>query len=169
MEERRVYLQWVVDVIVADHDGYCIVGENEEEISMDTVWCSYYINEDEFNTLTTLNTSRLYDLFNNVDHLTKLAPSIPNDDVGVKGGGSGYCGASEHGLYHERKRIPVEVISITFERPDTDELLAVNPLPLQRFLHTIKETNSTVDDILRPLYFPVDVIKLLWRYIWNIQ
>lgn len=169
MEERRVYLQWRVDVIVADHDGYCSGETNEEEISADTLWCSYLLNDDEFNILTTLNSSRLYDLFNNDDNLTELAPFIPNDDVGVTGGTSDYCGPSEHGLYHERKRVPIEVISVTFECPDTDELLAVNPNPLIQYIRTIKETNSTIGNILHPLSFPADVIKLLWKYVWNIQ
>lgn len=171
MEEKYVYFHWKVDVITADHDGYCSGGDNEEEIHSDVLWFRYWVREDEYEWLKELNTmsSNFFEMFNGPDIVGDLMPFIENDDVGITGGGSGYCGSSEHGLAHERKRIPIEIVGFSLQAPsDAVEILNTNSTPLRNYLINVTVINQTIGDILGIYQFPRDIIKMLCQYVWNI-
>lgn len=177
--KKRVYIQWRVESIVGDHYGYCSSKKNYEYLSDGYIWCSYVLTDDELDMLVTWTSDPdrwLYNILNR-DAIT-IAPDIPNDRWGVTGPAipidiyapynNYYCFPSpKHGLRHERKRVPKEAIYIMFERPNTNELY-VNSLPLKRLLCKIRDTNSIVVSIFRAFGFPMDIIKLLLRYVWNI-
>ncbi len=118
-KEHVLYLDWEVKVIVADHSGYCSGAENDEEIETDNVCCSYLINEEEYKLIQTLTEKDFLDILNN-DVREDIVPIFENDSEGVVGGESGYCGKSEHGLRHERMRIPISVTGFSFTEPDSD-------------------------------------------------
>lgn len=160
MGEKCVYIQWSVEIIVGDHDGFCSGNENEEEISSGYIWCSYVLTNDEFNMLATWTTDTdrwLYNIFD--QNATALAPDICNDYEGVTGGESYFCDPSyKHRLSHERKRVPLKVTNIIFEHPNTNELF-VNLLAWKNILHIIR----TVISIFQTVGFPKDVMKLLLK------
>lgn len=105
-------------------------------------------------------------MFNDYDAISETLPHIPNDDEGIKGGGSNYCTHSEHGLQHERKRIAIEVIDFSLVG-DPTEIIAANPAKFKRYLRNIREINTAISETFRPFGFPPDIINLLCRYIWT--
>lgn len=169
MEEKFVYLCWKVEVITADHDGYCSGGDNDEEIHSDVLWVRYWVREDEYDWLKELNSiPKFFEMFNEPDVVGDLMPVIENDDVGITGGGSGYCGESEHGLSHERKRIPIEIVGFSLEAPNAFEILNANSTPLRNYLKHVRDVNHTIGHVFSFYRFPRDMIKMICQYVWNI-
>ena len=180
------YLYWKIDVIIADHDGYCSGAENDEEIYSDVICCSYAIKADEYEQLKALSIespNNLYRIFNSESAFNhNIQPHIENDNEDIAGGGSGYCRASEHGLYHERKRIPIEVVDFSFTRPGAPgpddhhmidilhhfyEILEGDFIAFAMFLQNVREINQSIAKSLQIHCVPSDIIKLVCRYVWN--
>lgn len=163
--KNKVYLQWIVDIYIADHDGYCTDNENDDLESVGTIWCAYVLNNDEIKLLKSFNGN--VSIFNNNDDIT---PYIPNDGEGVLNHwGSGYCLPSSRGLCHERERVPTEVVGIAFEEPLYGDIIDRESDELKKFLHTVQENYAVLKDILQLFLVPSDIIKLIWKHVWNIQ
>jgi hypothetical protein len=179
MEEKFVYLCWKVDVITADHDGYCSGEDNDELIHSDVLCLRYWVTEEEYDWLKELNSiPKFFEMFNEPDVVGDLMPVIENDDFGITGGGSGYCGESEHGLKHERKRIPIEIVGFSLDPPidlvlwlapsGLFEIMNANSTPLRNHLRHVRDVNHTIGQVFSFYRFPRDMIKLICQYVWNI-
>jgi hypothetical protein len=164
--EGKILLQWNVDVITADHDGYCSGADNEEEFSTETMWYSYTLRPETLNMLNNLYYRNLANLFNDAEHQSSYFPSIKNEPLD---GDSMYCSSSEHGLQHEIQRTPVKVSRVSFELVRGHEILVSNEIGLQTFLSRVQETNVKLGCIFQDLGVPVALVQLILMFYWNIQ
>lgn len=62
----NIWIKWQIEIIEADHGGYCSGADNIEKTSYDTIYCKYTVDENEYYTLIWINNecSKTFD-----DHL----------------------------------------------------------------------------------------------------
>lgn len=165
-----VYLSWSVEVITADHDGYCSGDENYEEIHSAVLWARYWVREKDYNWLKEMSSiPNFFQMFNAPDIVDDLMPVIPNDNVGITGGGSGFCRDSEHGLSHERQRIPIKIVGFALDPPiGPVDILSADSTPLRYHLRHVRNINTTISRVFSVYRFPTEITKMICQHVWNI-
>ena len=163
MEGCFAYLCWEVENVVADHEGYCSDAENDETITREDLWVRYAIDSEDLQQLRTLQNEdpHFFEMFN----LMMSKPRLSNDQDDVRNDGdSFYCRESEHGLKHERMRIPLRVINFSLkEKPWAGQS---NQYGLSVFLCHVRTVNVCVQETLCGK-LSKDIIRLICGFVWT--
>ncbi len=108
------WFKWKIEIIKANHDGYCSDSYNTEQTRYINKYCQYELNDDEYYTLIWLNNecSKIYQDKNFIESINPkiIKTSIDHD-------GSNYCHYSIiNSLCHEIKKTPIKILDFDINK-----------------------------------------------------
>lgn len=160
-----IHLRWRLEVITADHDGYCTDSGNRETVSYINQCFQYQLTQDEYYTLIWLY-NECSNLLKSKDFIESVKPKIRN--IKIKHNGSDYCDYSiTHSLSHEIMKVPTEILSfnVNYEVTNKKRYIA-NSHNLKIYLNPIIEKNDIINESLN-MVLPMEIIDIILKYLWN--
>lgn len=164
MDIYYCWFKWEIQVIKADHDGYCTDSNNIDEIYYLSRYYQYELNNDEYYTLIWLN-NECPKIFQNKHFIETIKPQ--STKTKMKHDGSNYCSYSTNRLSHEIQKTPIKIIDFNIDNIKTNrKKFIVNPSNLKQYLLTIIDKNNIINRCLEAI-LPMEIIDIILKIMWN--
>lgn len=164
-EINYCWFKWKIEIIKADHDGYCTDCYNEEEIYYINKYYEYELTSDEYYTLIWLN-NECPKIFDNKNFIESIKPKSIKKYI--EHDGSNYCHCSIiNSMHHEIQRTPIKILEFNIDNIKTKRKKYIaNPSNLKQFLSIIIDKNETINKILEKI-LPMEIIDFILKIMWN--
>lgn len=158
-----IWLKWKIEIITADHEGYCSGADNSEDISYEYKYYKYEVSIDEYETLIWL-WNECPNFFNDNYLIGASKPYVPNEHLNLYPLQSGYCYPSKNNLLHEIQSTPIEIVDFVTENDGIG--MITDSYVLKKYMEPVIDKNNILNQCFGDI-FPLELTNIILKYLWN--